>query len=268
MGLYCTIANVQEKAWTQNESHDMDSGSQMSVTLECDWADRYNVALEIIGNGYTWPHGSFPDVVARKAQIVPAPNSKYTEHGTGGACVYEKAHVTIQYLVPQGTNVEEAAGGDLYSESLEPIVEFLKQNPDRFAWASGTGPPVSKEEAPGKQVYMTNIVRTWYDVTSIPAAVFTCIGKVNDAAYASTSLGQTFAIETLLYQPPTLSRTVKLDGTKKWNLTMKFAYKPDGWNKFWRAGVNPPIWDTFWDLAANVAYKNYPTATMTGLLFV
>lgn len=265
MGLYSTTVASKEVGYTLREDHDVDSGSNMSVQLECAWADRYNLLNEILGNEYTWPHGAFTNVVAKKAQIIPQ-RTQYTEHGSGGGIVYQTALVTIQYLAPNN-NIDETAGGDLYSETLEPVVEFIKQNPDRFAWASGTGPPVSKEEAPGKQVYMMNIVRTLYNLASVPAAVFTCIGGVNDTAYVSATLGFSFGVETLLYQPPTLSRTVKIDGTKLWSLTMKFAYKPNGWNQFWRAGVNPAQWDEFYDIAAGAIYKNYHQVDMTSLLF-
>lgn len=266
MGIYTTELDVHEKAYSQREDHDIDTGTIATVVLERPWAQRHAVVNDILGNGYTWPNGSFANVIARKATITPSNNGRYVENAGGGGAVYDTAQILLTYSSPS-TNVDESTSGDLYSETLEPYVEALRLNPERFRWGASTGDLVHKEEAPSKQFYGVNIVRTIYNAVSLPGEVFTSIGGVNDFAYTSLTLGQTFDAETLLYQPPFLSRTIKIDGSREWTVTMKFCYKPEGWNRFWRAGVSPADWYEFFDVQAGAVYKNYPLVSMSALLF-
>ena len=60
------------------------------------------------------------------------------------------------------------------------------------------------------------------------------MGSVNATTVVSPTIGLSFAPETLLYTPPTLSRSISTDVIEAWRAVLTFQYKASGWNKFWR----------------------------------
>ena len=119
-------------------------------------------------------------------------------------------------------------------------------------------------QSPGRLIRGLTISRTLYQVTALPIALITSIGKVNDADYISALLVLTFAAETLLYTPPNMNRTITTAGDKGWTVNMKFMYKPDTWNKFWRSTTQ--AYEAIF-IAGGIEYKNYPLADFSSLLF-
>ena len=245
----------------------MNSGK---VSLRCPWADRYTVAADIVNNNRLWPsaHGETGiGAIGGRVTIKRAPGSKITGVDTG-IIAYEEALLEVDYDVASYGSLEKDSGtGTIFSESLEPTIEHQKIPPTNFKWNSSTGRKLNNDEAPIRAVRGVNLVRTVYQQTSIDASVLTNVGKVNSGSYTSATLGLTFAAETLLFVPPQLQRTVKTDGTKAWTITLKFSYKPDGWNKFWRADKNPAGFDTIYDVVAAAQYKPYTPASFSTFLF-
>lgn len=249
--IYSTVDCVTEHESIQ-EGYDLDGGWSASVKLRCNWSERHLLVADIFGNHREYPGLSGFGLQAQSAAIVPEKEC-YTESGQG--MVYTTALVTFNY----GTKVT-----DLISESLEPTAEFLTLDHKRFRWGAAGGDPLLEGEAPGKLLRGMNIVRTLYELPSIPVAVGTSVGKCNSGAYVSTLLGLTFPIETLLYQPPNMDRTIKSDGAAAWKLTMKFAFKPEGWNKYWRAKTQ--TYEKIF-LVDGAEYKSYTPGDFSTLLF-
>lgn len=245
-----------------SESMNMTEGVAAQVTLQCYWADRFALMADLLagnaGQGRVWPNGGFviPPKAANCASK-PFPAEYIT---VGQACVYEFALVTVNYshkIV------------DLISESLEPTAEFVTVDHKQFRWTDAFGPVLLEGEAPGFLVKGCNLVRTLYNIPSLPANMLSLIGKSNDALYTSALLGVSFDEETLLFQPPTMNRTFTTTGTTGWTLQMKFAHKPDGWNKFWRASKNNGAggWDEIWHINGLAVYKPYPPDDFSLYLF-
>lgn len=253
MGIYSLVDCAEEHA-TVSEDFDIESGMNAQVKLRCAWSNRHALVADVLGNHRAYPGTAFaqPPQAAR-ASIVGG-GEIYTT--VGQACVYEYAIVTIGY----STKVT-----DLISESLEPTAEFHRQDFKRFRWGAPDGEPILEKEAPGKLLRGLNIVRTIYEVATIPDEVYDLVGSCNDVLYHSNFLDRDFDAETLLYQPPNLTRAFKSNGTKGWTVTLKFAYKPQGWNKYWRAKTE--AWEEMFDVEGGAPYKNYPPEDFSALLY-
>jgi hypothetical protein len=68
-------------------------------------------------------------------------------------------------------------------------------------------------------------------IFAIQSWMLDLVGCCNVAAVKSPTLNRTFAAETVLYNPPTMSRDVTL-GDRTWKLTWKCSVRRQGWNKF------------------------------------
>lgn len=254
MGVYSTV-DCSEEHKTVNEGFDLETGANASVVLRCAWIDRYALVDDLLSNSRIYP-GMAGFTVAPRAQTCAITGDDATTLSVAQSLEYGDALVTVNY----GTKIV-----DKIAESLEPTVEFLKQDHKRFRWGSATGDPLTEGEAPGRQMRGLSLVRTLYDLAAMPAAVLTAYGGVNSAAYTSALLGFTFAIETLLYQPPQLNHIIRTAGTAGWNLTLKFHYNPNGWNKYWRA--KSQAWEKIYLVDPAGEYKNYPATSFASLLY-
>jgi len=253
MGTYSAVACSEEHN-TVSEGFDIETGMSAGVTLRCAWNDRFSLVADLLSTPRVYPGTGF----ASPPQAVNASIRSGGECGAtdGQQLVYDHALVTVAY----SHRIK-----DLISESLEPNVEFITQDYKRFAWAAADGDALLEGEAPGRQYKSLNLVRTLYNLSSMPAAVLTAIGQVNDTAYVSGLLGFTFDEETLLYQPPQLNRIIRTNGSEGWTLALKFSYKPQGWNKYWRA--KSQAWEKIFLRDPAGEYKNYPPGDFSSILF-
>lgn len=232
------------------------NGAECAVTLRCNWEARHDLVADLLGNRRPWPHGVWADPPrATAASIRPFPDAGIT---VGDSITYDHALVDVTY-----STREEV---DVISESLEPTVEFLRLDYRNFRWEGAGGRPLKEDEAPGKVYKSLNLVRTHHAVEPpLPISLLDLIGYVNDVEYFSALLGLTFPAETLLFQPPIPSRTVTSLGSRAFNLQMRFAYKPNGWNVFWRAESG--IWERMYYKDNLTSYYNYPLGDFSDFLF-
>lgn len=236
-------------------------GVSASVALMCDWSIRHDVIADLLPGGTSrtyWPYGGY---VAQPfaVRVGCKPFETYFTRN-GQAITYQTAILTVQYEKRPDTEPEE-----LISESIEPTAEFLTLDHKRFTWTDADGDALEENEAPGRLVRGLTLSRTYHKVEPpLNTLLLTAIGHVNVAGYTSSLLGLTFAAETLMYCPPTMDRTITTEGSDGFNINVKFMYKPETWNKFWRTKTQlyAPIWDT----EAAQVYKNYPTADFSSLL--
>jgi hypothetical protein len=253
MGIYSTV-DCCEVHGTRSETQN-DDGLAANVTLRVASALRWDLMADLLGNRNVWPHtpGTWTDWPrALTCGAVPVPD-KFT--ATGQSIDYDFYNVAVTY---------GAAEEDLIAESLEPTVEFQTLDYRRFRWDAGDGVPLKEGEAPGRQLRGLNLVRTIFKVETIPISILDLPGTCNDAEYVSAILGLTFPLETLLFHPPQMSRTITTAGVKAWDLNLKFQYKPETWNKFW----NPysELYEEIFLVGAVAPYKNYPLANFSDFL--
>jgi len=251
---YSTVACCEMQA-TVSETWSEDAVTAQ-VQLMCDWTDRHSLAADILLNRRVFPALSAwafpPRAVSCAIAMFPAKGT-----ASGQELDYEKAIVTVAYST--------AAEADLVSESLEPTVEFLTQDYRRFRWTDEDGDLLLEGEAPGVQLRGLNLVRTLYRVEPpLPAVLLTGVGGVNDTTYVSSLLGLTFAAETLLFVPPVLSRSITTAGAGAWQIGLKFSFKPNGWNKYFRAATN--TWERIFSIDSGAVHNNYPLVDYSDIL--
>jgi hypothetical protein len=221
-----------------------------SVQLMCAWNDRHLLAADIVGFARDWPHGT--GII--KPQATSAAIEPFESAGSRDdqAMAYEHALVTVNYTI------DDRSPADLASESIEPSVEYITVDHRRFRWGSATGPPILEQEAPGKPIYSIALVRTIYNLPSIPASILTLPGTCNQSSYSSDILGLTFPAESLAFMSPSMQRTITIDGDKGWTLTLKWAFREGGWNQFWRPQLNSGAggWQALHVAGQSGPYKN------------
>ena len=270
--IYSAI-DCSEVAWTVKESGGVGDTPSAEATLKVAWGNRWALINDIGANLRGWPHpGNLFGLPPLTASIEPAPVSSFTS--SDQICVYTDAHVTIGYGVKE-TKVEKTESGTLYSESMEPIIEMLKQDHKLFTWINDSGVEVAavlENEAPGRPTYSLKFRRSLIKRASIPAAVWACMGKCNVAAYTSVSLGITFEAQTLMLIPPKPKRTIKLDGSSSgFDIDLDFHWQPSGWNKFWHPTTNSYLrfatkaWDSSTSTTTLTPHTPVPTADFSGL---
>lgn len=248
------------------------SGFTATRTLKCPWADRLTLAQRLLGGwltigggtSYYTPYG-YPGQPSAVVQSVSIGNFDERITDTGGDTTrasYGYGQLTVNYGNSTLTGDPDNADAPLFEESLEPYAEFLTLPAVGFKWGSTSGDALKDEEAPGKLFKGLNWVYSRPSVTNIPSAVLSLVGCVNSSALHSKSLGLDFAAETLLYNPPLLRRAVTADGSGAWSLEYRFSYKPQGWNRFWRAKTQ--AWDRIY--TASGPADPYLTGDFTALI--
>jgi hypothetical protein len=228
------------------------------ATLQCAWADRHALVFDILSNQRVWPYGSHSlKPRAHQCSIGVLPSSG-SQDGQGYS--YSDALVTVHYAVPPD------GGGDqpLISEEIEPATEFITLDHKAFLWTDSDGDPLLEDESPGKLVRTVRFRRTYFQVPpGLHVDFINLPGSCNNDSVSSSSFGMAFAAQTLVFEDPIVSRTIKTDGSG-YALTVatSFLYKNTGWNKFWRAKTQ-----TFETIVTRdgTPYINYPLATWTNI---
>lgn len=247
------------------------SGFQATRRLKCAWADRLDLARELSGSA-EWvedalvvtPAATYPTFSAaavRSVEISPF-GSVSADAEDSSLAAYPAAILTVRYATPSADSSSSASPTTLVAESLEPTVEFLTLSADGLRWTSTTGTALLPDEAPSRLIRGLNWVYTRYRMPVVVPATFSLVGKVNSASITSTTLGVSFAAETLLYNPPTLRRTTSLAGVSDWQVTYRFSYRPTGWNRFWRSST--AAFEQIFTASAGLTV--YPTGDFTALL--
>jgi len=247
---YSIVTHAEEEG-TRDEQVGIDN-TTCQVTLRTPFAERYNLVQDLLFNQRPWPH--FILASAPRVHSCSIYNTGLSAATSGSVMTYDEALVTVKYSQEQK---------DLAVEELEPTLEFRTLDHRLFRWASNSD-ILLEPEAPGRLLQKMNFVKTFFFVTSIPAAVFTHVGHVNSTPHTSTFFGTTFAAETLLYQPPHIGRSISVGGaTDLYTVKIKFSYNPFGWNKFWRAKTQ--AYDEMLHYESGLPYKNFPLASFATL---
>ena len=255
MGAWGNFTAREEHGTEQVEYSD--TGINAQVTLRVPYNLRSAIVADLISNRRAWPK-DVPGLVplATTVGVMPVP-TRYTTDAGQELIFYEEALLNVGY-----TTLELAQPT---VDSIEPTAEFITLDYRCFRWGASNGVPISEDEAPGKLLRGFSYVRTFSDRVDKPHTDFaTLVGSVNSAPVTSDQLGFTFGAETLLYCPPNISWSPKLDGTERFNSTVKFTFKPETWNKYWRAASQS--WE-FIHLAGDPnPYKSYPPNDLSNIL--
>lgn len=218
-----------EEFGTAEESYEEELGlMSASVTLRCRYSERHALAADICGNRRPWPKGAFGITPhAAQASIRMAQNAGTANLFTGLITSLE-ALVTVHY---------STRNEDVITESIEPVAMFVPLSARRFLWESGQ--VVTEDEHPGALVNMINFVRSeMYVQPPLPQSLLDLMGTCNNAPITSSLLqGFVFPEETLLYQPPVITRKISSVGSQQYDIVKKWTYQPQGWNKYLRSST-------------------------------
>ena len=237
--------------------------------LQCDWSDRLTLARDLLGyteqseetvinhRPHAYPHDA--SLVADAASIAPAGAAAPAD----GVMAWAKARLQVTYRAPAFGSADDPPETALVSESIEPAAEFLTLSGKDIYWDASQTDALGEDYDLPKLVRMAEWVYTRHRMPYVPSGTWGLIGKVNASAVTSSRLGATFAAETLLYQPPQLRRVTTTGGTEGWEITYRFTYRPDGWNKFHKPGSQTPA--AIYDASGSV-FKPYPTASFAGIV--
>jgi hypothetical protein len=250
---------VDEPWETPHSAHETWANDKLtaSVQLRVAWAQRYAVMENILVNALRWPyHAATTPLRATHGQINTMDGVSITGDEPGGNA-FEHAILTVDFESAEATEDEV-----VYSESIEPTAEFLTLPHDGLFWDAGATEPIKVAEAPGVLLPGFDYKLTYYNLASIPSAFITLIGKCNDPA-VSTSMFGSLAAETLLYNPPTMSRSLSFGGDNRWTLSTRLTYRYGGWNKHWR--VETGAW-SYQYRESGAAHKPIIPASFAGIL--
>lgn len=252
MTIVYSSVDCTEVYGTRREEATIEGGLSASVQLKVAAANKDSLIDDLLSNQREYPNlNAAYKPRAYRASATPITSSTAA---SGQGYVYDHYHVDVQYTSdPQRS---------LFSETIEPIAEFVRLDHRFFRWSSGV--PLTEGEAPGVIRRELKLVRKYFNRSSVPSAILTAPGSVHNAAYTSPVLGLTFPAETLLFAPEPVDRTVTTSGSQGYNYTIGFHFKPNGWNKYWRP--QSQAWESIY-LSNGTAYKSYPPADLSALLY-
>jgi hypothetical protein len=212
--------------------------------LLCYWADRYLLRYLLVA----WPGAQYPyisdfPVRCTGVGIEPFAAMKTVAGMAADMASYEYAILNVRYESPQYGDAQPYPSAlnmakhldpsKAISESFEPSLEALRLDYSLFKW--GDGAALKPDEAPVRSVYRMAYSLTRHNQTSIPGESLSYVGKINDDTVTPILLpGLSFAAHTLMYIPPSIDVATDESGTGLIDVTHRFAFKEEGWRKFWR----------------------------------
>ena len=277
-----TSISYSELDGSPEETLTEDGQFEVERTLLCAWSDRWTLARDL--RGY-WTYDNVRDVAVRHSpQPYPHATGVSVESvgmkgfgridadadlGTAVAA-YEGAVLAVHYALPEDKdpNDEEDEGRRLYRERLEPSVEFIQMEPRLIGW--GVDEPIDPVFAPKVQMRSLTWIIEREHLPRLATSIKSLIGYVNSDAIVSPTLGFNFAAETLLYEPPDLSREATMieDAVNVglWHATFTLHYQSNGWNKFPKNTATGIEWGDLINYVTGEVMTPYPSAVFSTLL--
>lgn len=279
-----TVAHTEVAGYPQER---WDQGNFLAVRrLRCLWTDRMQLLTELNtekGRYYPYPTGPWwkdsddniiVGAVAVAADIFPTHRERDriladTELGqvtghqvtiddllTVAVGTYEFVDIIVRY---SNNGPVWRGNKTTIRETIEPMA-INESVPDRdLRWGSGTGPPV--QQSIPFIFYGMEYVATVNLLLEPPAHTLDYVGRCNSNAVGTESMGLVFPAETLLFKPPTITRSATWSGQARWQSTYRFSYHPAGWNTFWRPSTQ--TYESIYVKNSNTRYVQYPPTTFT-----
>ena len=251
-------------------------GNGASVTLGCAYADRFDLAQDLLSFRRVFPGygGTGAPRVSNCDNIRGWGDATVQAASSDQILDFVEARMDVTYE-PLAADIPAPGTEpyDLVLETLEGEVDGKRLDASRFLWSDPASPPANPEfvvtpgESPVRQVNRMKWSREFIGLATLPVQLYPLIGKVNQAAFSSTVLGYTFQPETLRFNYPYASRTIRTDGATGWNLKLSMSFKEETWNKFWRiqGGTGDGGYEDIY-IKNGPVYKNYPLADFSPVL--
>lgn len=212
------------------------------------WSMRNDFITEHMGTQYPFNLNYYAPV----RSIHFEPWGKMLPSVDTSVAVYEKAKAIIQYGTP---TIDEQLQQDPITERIEPFTKYITLDHKNFQWGAGKSQPVvDKQEAPTRLIKGLNYTKTFLAVTQLHEHLLAYVDSVNSVDISPTSVGfenLLFQAGTLLFNAPTITRTVDRFGQVAIQVNYKFTHLPNwnvadptappedpepfGWNGYYRA---------------------------------
>jgi hypothetical protein len=257
MGLFTTIAlpSGYGELPDSPEERFTERGWEATVQLIVPWDLRTDILEDILMYSRPYPHmygqsGAYAITGSSKPYTGQA---SFSIGADGTAAQYSAAHLTINYGRTRNNCGHKSGGGqgvEVYSEQLDFTDSHLTLEAKQFCWNhdgadTAHKAPVQNMESPILLVKGFEYTQVRYNQANVPTDLIDLLGSSNASAYYSPLLGITLPAESLLYNPPTLTRKVMSSGAGLWTLSYKLSGKPSGWNKFWNPKGEDPVTSAF-----------------------
>jgi len=118
----------------------------------------------------------------------------------------------------------------LVSESFHGGLDAQRLPHDGLQWAS-SGLPI--DVVPHRFTPSGTYTVTFHERVVVPTAVWSLVGHINNAPWASFFMDSVFATGTLLMLPPQINRVITSTGSQSWTYTVSCKVHSVGWNYAW-----------------------------------
>jgi len=208
------------------------------------WDGRHLLRNALIYHpGHLYPY--VPSSQARCTRVATQPFGRQAGlPGWPDLCSYEFAIVTAQYTTPTFESPQPYPEGisqalhnnpqAVISETIEPNLEALRLPYEDFLWASDEA-ALKEDEAPVRPIFRLSYTLTRHNLFSVPIEAKTFVGMINKSMVTPVLMpALEFEPHTLMFVPPTINLSADDEGNTQFDVTYRFAYKEEGWRKFWR----------------------------------
>lgn len=228
-----------------------DQGLASTRLLRCAWVDRLTLASQlkvahrivltsgpttrVFFKGDRYPHDD--SIFVRNISSI-RPVDGPIDDPDPRVAKYKTAKLTVNYTIQDfDPNQQDEDAVKYADEELSTAAEFLTLPSTSLFWDAGGTLPLGTEANVSRLIRMMEWVFTFTELDTIPQGLLINTGTVNDVSVLSRSLGITFPAETLLYNGSRSSRELFIEGARAWRTALRFTFRPQGWNKFFRDDV-------------------------------
>ncbi len=228
-----------------------DQGLAATRILRCAWVDRLTLASQlkvahrivltsgpttrVFFKGDQYPHD--PSIFVRDISSIRPLDGPLTDADLRVA-KYTTAELTVNYSIQDfDPNQQDEDAVKYADEELSTAAEFLTLPSTSLFWDDGGAVSLGTEANISRLIRMMEWVFTFTELDTIPPGLVLNVGTVNSVAVLSRSLGIPFPAETLLYNGSRSSRELFIEGARAWRTALRFTFRPQGWNKFFRDDV-------------------------------
>lgn len=258
-----------------------------TVKLKCLHTERYTVLRELLSTPAVYPFsnevcpGDY-DLYCTEAGLVPNYGA-YTSDDSNVIDYLDYAFIDCTYTMLLGyfRDPGSLSNNEYIEEGLEPRMETLPINNNYYVWGTttgsqsgsgaGEGDPLSTDESPVRYEPGVTYTRTIKGIRSFDIEWLNMQGTVHNQDFISSLLEMTFPADTLLLRSMTAVREWSHVSYSTcyptWTVQLKYEYKPQTWNIFWRGGVQPPDYYYIKLKSDNTLFLPFDTADHSTFLF-
>lgn len=284
--------NLSEIHGTRQENFDsVTTPPNASVQLLVKYDERYEAMRSLLARAMPYP---FSDEISEVGYQLYCTSANIANVPSGykssdGQTIDYKNYAIINAVYQARTGFYKSPGStsnnEYVDEVFDPRMEALPVNNNYYKWSGSSGDdgsgsggsggggsndPLAPEESPTRFEPGVTLIKTIVGIEIFAPATYALQGTVNSSPYASNITGHNYATGTLLLRTLNANRSFShvsyFTGTPTWTVTLRYEYKVQTWNKFWRGGVQPPSYQNILLRSDDSIVYPFPLANHTAYL--